>query len=179
ISVIKISPETPAHFCVRLRIPFWSPSATIALNNETAVCAAAGSYFVIDREWKPKDEINLSLNLTEWIVEGKKETAGKVSIYQGAILLAHDPAFSYVDPANLTPIVLEKSKRNPTSSLAPQTSIRGLYAGGGPIVPITWTKVSVTMKSGSNCVRLRDFATAGATGTPYLTWFPYVVEGSQ
>ncbi len=60
---IAISPEMPASFTVKLRIPGWVRSATAAVNGAAVDVGAntSSGYLSIKREWKAGDTIDLDL----------------------------------------------------------------------------------------------------------------------
>ncbi|MCG3198419.1 MAG: hypothetical protein GHCLOJNM_02919 [bacterium] len=169
--VVVVHPSRPgaAGFPIRLRIPKWSRKTTITSEGFTvdekiieAARSGAGNgkgYVTLAREWKDGDriEIHLDLSLRSWVGDGA--AAGKVSIYRGPILLAFDqrdnpydcpdlPALNYSDIAALKGVSPEPSDKFPPMALV---------EGKG---------------TDDRTVRLRDFATAGAAGTEYLSWLP-------
>ncbi len=73
---------------IRLRIPEWAQNASVAVGEDVAQKAEAGTYFLIDREWSSGEEIVLTLpmqpRLTRW---GRKTAAVEV----GPLLMAFHP----------------------------------------------------------------------------------------
>jgi DUF1680 family protein len=59
---IRVAPERPAAFAIRVRIPQWAAGASVRLNGATlASPAVAGAWFPIEAEWRKDDVITLSL----------------------------------------------------------------------------------------------------------------------
>jgi DUF1680 family protein len=152
---LRVEPERPERFALRLRIPIWSKRTRVAVNDEPDLPGEPGTYLTLDREWRSGDLVHLSLDLTPWTWLGEREATGKASVYRGPILLAYDQRFNALDPAEL-----------PTLDL---TSLAGdlVHPWGRP-APF----LLLRLKVGGQDLLLCDFASAGAAGNPYLTWLP-------
>jgi uncharacterized protein len=85
---------------------------------------------------------------------GERESAGLTSIYRGPILLTYDRRFNTIDPGDL-----------------PALSAGALHSvavdGNGALRP--WILCDCRTVDGRS-VRLCDFASAGADGSPYQSW---------
>ena len=103
-----------------------------------------------------RDVIELTLDFSPRIWAGERECAGKMSIYRGPILLAYDPRFDAYACDEAPP--LDASKLNGQQVALP---------GAPSPSPMLLTKF--TSEDG-RMVTLCDFASAGATGTPYRSW---------
>ncbi|WCM25031.1 glycoside hydrolase family 127 protein [Sphingomonas sp. QA11] len=57
---IEVTPVSPAHFAVDVRIPNWAEYATLRVGDETIV-AIPGRYARIERDWAPGDVITLDV----------------------------------------------------------------------------------------------------------------------
>ncbi len=152
---IRVEPERPGPFELRLRIPHWSTRTTARLNGEPIAGVTPGRYLALSRSWQPGDTIELQLDMTPRIWAGERESAGLTSIYRGPLLLAYDRRFNAIDADNLPPL--------DASSLAevtpPQTA--------SPMTPILLVE---TRSPDGRPIRLCDFASAGADGSVYRTW---------
>ncbi len=59
VILLAINPGRPVQFPLTLRIPAWATEPSIRLNGKTVPATRAGSFAVIDREWKPADQVEL------------------------------------------------------------------------------------------------------------------------
>jgi DUF1680 family protein len=74
---------------IRLRIPSWSKSWKIKVNNEDTRPTITKGYAVLNREWKSGDRISLSLDMPVEIVAADpnvKEDIGKRAIMRGPLV---------------------------------------------------------------------------------------------
>ncbi|HEV8607181.1 MAG TPA: beta-L-arabinofuranosidase domain-containing protein [Tepidisphaeraceae bacterium] len=150
--VVKVSPEKPADFTLKFRIPHWSSATGFLLNWRPLMTEKIkpGAYYTIQRHWKAGDQITIDLDFTPHIWSGEKECAGKSSIYRGPILLAYDIGKGSELP-KIDARQLPKAKPSLTS---------------GP-----WLAMQVNTTDGQ-AVNLIDYASAGANGRPYASWLP-------
>jgi DUF1680 family protein len=158
---LTLTPKRPARFALTLRVPSWSARTKASVNGtDVAAAAKVGSYLSIDREWRPRDQVELTLDMRLRAWAGEREAAGKVSLYRGPILLAYDPRLDRFAPAEVPNIdwhagaeVLFADASPPAPPPAPLLRLRCKTADGGTIT-------------------LCDFASAGAAGNPYRSWLP-------
>lgn len=153
---LRVTPDTPTHFVLRLRIPGWSRDTTITLNGEPQAGVLPGTYLTLDRSWQPGDTIAITLDLATWLWPGEREAAGKAALYQGPLLLAYDPRFDTHDPTALPALDLRQAPLGvEPNSPAPRPLLLRRFA---------------TTAGGS--ITLCDFASAGAAGNQYVSWLP-------
>jgi DUF1680 family protein len=157
---ITVAPQRPARLNLRLRIPGWSGSSTVKVNGADVPGVRAGSYLSLDRDWKGGDRIELHLDMSPRAWPGQRESAGKVSLYRGPVLLAYDPRFDKAATADVRAIdwqagvkLLEPRTPEPRPMLLVECKTRG---GGA--------------------VTLCDFASAGAAGNDYVSWLAAEAE---
>ncbi|MCL4734072.1 MAG: glycoside hydrolase family 127 protein [Candidatus Omnitrophica bacterium] len=156
VVMVEVGLEKAAKFSLKLRIPAWSKKSRVILNNHEIGTPDAGTYFTLDREWRPKDRIEIYLDFSLWTWIGDGDALGKVSLYQGPLLLAFDQrdnefdcdAIPALDYRNLESKDLKPEGKFPPLILKEFTGVDGQK------------------------VRLRDYATAGAAGTEYHSWLP-------
>jgi uncharacterized protein len=154
---LTLSLAQPRPFPLRLRIPAWSRDTQVSVNGEGVSEVRAGSYLVLEREWKEGDTILLALDMSLHIWAGQREQEGRVSLYRGPILLTYDQRFNPMDPDDVPALdaqhlscTVEKS----AGSLAPWVLLQFPTADGRGLT-------------------LCDFASAGATGTHYRSWLDW------
>lgn len=156
---ISVMPAEPEQFSLRLRIPYWSAATQVKLNGQSVNTVKPAEYLVLDRVWQAGDTIDLELDFSPHYWVGERESAGKVSIYRGPLLLTYDRRFNAMGPADV-----------------PVLDARGLQGklANWPSRQPPLLLLEFTAKDGQT-LRLCDFASAGHGGTPYRTWLP--VEG--
>lgn len=88
---IRLEPDAPAHFKLRLRIPAWSRDAKLWVNGqevELGIVLERG-YAILDRTWQPNDEVRLELPMPVERVHAHpavRDDAGRVSLQRGPVL---------------------------------------------------------------------------------------------
>lgn len=152
--LLRVSPEHPEKFALRLRVPHWSSRTTVSVNGVPVPEVAPGRYLSLSRAWEAGDRVELNLDLSPRFWAGERECEGLTSIYRGPLLLAYDRRFNAIDPHDL-----------------PALDARGLdFTPVEPAErPAPMVLLEVAAKDGRR-LRLRDFAGAGADGSPYHSW---------
>jgi hypothetical protein len=148
--------DRPEDFTLRLRIPGWSESNRLLVNGKDVGGLSPGSYFPLTRNWKKGDTLELTMDLSHYFWVGERDLEGRVSVYRGPILLAYDRYFNSMDPDDI-----------------PALDARGL--SGKPVSWDGWLRPWMLLKFRGKDGRellLCDFASAGASGTPYRSWLP-------
>ena len=157
---LSVDPASPARFGLKLRIPYWSASSQVRVNRERLMGVSAGRYLPINRTWKKGDQVVIDLDMRPHFWVGGGACEGKASIYRGPLLLTLD-AFDNNFDIDSAPVFQAEaldfrlSRRRPHAAAIVLLETRG--ADGRPAV-------------------LRDFGTAGETGTRYRSWLE--VEGA-
>jgi len=141
-------------FTLKLRIPHWSRTTTLRVNGQTVNSVTPGRYFALDRRWHRADAIEIEFDFSLHCWAGERECAEKVSLYRGPILLTYDRQFNEMDPDQvplLDAAVLSGKLTVPATWLPPMLLVELAATDGRP-------------------VRLCDFGSAGAGGSPYRSW---------
>jgi hypothetical protein len=109
---------------------------------------------VLDRAWQAGDKIDMDFDfsLHHWV--GERESAGKISIYRGPLLLTYDRRFNPMDPTDVPALDAHKL----------QGKLLSLPLRRSPLLLLEFTERD------GRTLRLCDFASAGHGGTPYMTW---------
>ncbi|MBI2195100.1 MAG: glycoside hydrolase family 127 protein [Planctomycetes bacterium] len=153
---VHISPDRPAEFLLKLRIPYWSARTRIRVNGQTVPETVSGSYVGLERRWKRGDTIDLALDMSLHFWSGEQECQDSVSIYRGPILLTYDRRFNDFDPGQIP--------------VCDATGLAGrLKAWRGAIPPILLLEIQA---ADGKTLRLCDFGSAGEGGSPYQSWLP-------
>ncbi|MBN1489806.1 MAG: glycoside hydrolase family 127 protein [Phycisphaerae bacterium] len=91
--VVRVAPETPEKFTIRLRIPAWSTETRLSVNG-TVARAVPGTYATIERSWTVDDRIELTLDMRCRVLDGPRGSnrAGddKQALVRGPVVLARD-----------------------------------------------------------------------------------------
>lgn len=161
---ITVTPDKTTQANIALRIPGWTPNATVKVNGETMKGVASGEYYVINRQWNAGDEITLTMEMPAHLVSLNQS----VAIERGPIVYARDSRFDdgFVDEVVTIP--------NKDGIIQMKTEENGKDM---------WITVSVPMVRGTyndastdtRHIRLCDFASAGSTWDErirYRVWLP-------
>ena len=94
---LEVTPQVPAEFTIKLRVPHWSRKSSALINGKTVQGISPGKYLSITRIWKQGDLVDLTLDMrgqVEYIRDGNHLHA---CILRGPVLLARDNCFDRVD----------------------------------------------------------------------------------
>jgi DUF1680 family protein len=167
---ITVNPAMPKAFAVKVRIPAWCRSASLAVNgSKLDVKPAADGYVAIQRTWKAGDRIDLNFPLEPRVVIGDHLNQGKIALQYGPLVLCADEALLPSGVKNLAGI----SIANPdlaALAVLPESTPNPLKTWSGSQV---FRIKAQNRKTGAPVeVRLIPFADAGGTGTRYKVWLP-------
>jgi DUF1680 family protein len=154
--ILRVDPQRPARFVLKLRIPNWSAATMVKLNGTPVENVSPGAYCAVDREWKAGDEVTIDLDMSLRLWSGEKECAGKASIYRGPILLAYevdDPAAAAMPTLDAAMLDSKLEEKRGDASRRPLLGLRFADANGRD-------------------VPLIDYGSAGENGARYATWLP-------
>jgi DUF1680 family protein len=87
---VRVDPESPVEFPVRLRIPGWlQKPARIAVNGRAVpVKAVPGTFAAISRRWRKGDRIELELPFPTRTVAIERSAPDTVAVLRGPVMLA-------------------------------------------------------------------------------------------
>jgi uncharacterized protein len=156
---IEVIPTVVRRFIVKLRIPSWSRSTTLAVNG-AAVEVQPGSYARIERKWSPGDTILLGLDMRCRLVKaphGFHEGSDRFrALVRGPVVLARDENIDarFADPVDIIEtdgIVAVKATK--------------------PTLPGTKMQFEVPTRSGP--IKMVDYASVNSwEGKRIQTWLP-------
>ncbi|MCJ8329243.1 MAG: glycoside hydrolase family 127 protein [Lentisphaeria bacterium] len=171
---LKVKPSKATNFALKLRIPYWSKKTRVTLNGEKVTGVKSGSYLCIDRKWKKGDRISITLDMSLHGWRGENECKGKSSLYRGPILLTYDHRYNPEHAKKGKDLVRKENDQGASDHLAIPT-IDAKTLKGKPVHWDDWHAPQLLLEfkvPGGKTIRLCDFASAGETGTPYVTWLP-------
>ena len=85
---LTIHLQHKCRFTLSLRIPAWSRQTSLSVNGESLACLP-GAYVRIEREWSPRDEVVLSLDLRGRAIPAPSG-APQFAVMRGPVVLALD-----------------------------------------------------------------------------------------
>ena len=90
---LRISPNQPTEFPLRLRIPQWAAGASIRINGEAQPTPSPGSFARIDRLWKSGDDVRIEFPFSPRVMRGFHDS---ISIERGPLLFSYGIDESWV-----------------------------------------------------------------------------------
>ena len=100
--VVTVTPETPASFGLKLRIPTWCPEFSLKVNEkEMESIKPQRGYLCIEREWKADDRVELTLSMPIELVKAHpevREDIGCVAIQRGPLVYCIEQIDNNVPP---------------------------------------------------------------------------------
>lgn len=167
---LKVNPAKTYDGIIALRIPSWSKTTTVTINGQTLQQPIqAGTYYTIDRQWKPGDVITLQLDMTAHL----KHLNQYVAIQRGPVVLCRDTRFNdgFVDECVTVP------NKGDIVTLTPIQPLDGMWmAFTCTMVRGTYNDAAVDARK----IHLCDFASAGSRwdeSERYRVWLPRIVDG--
>lgn len=94
---IRLQLKQKERFTVKIRIPAWSESTRLIINDREASQPAAGAYHLIDRLWKDNDLICLTLDLQPRWQQQPADHHRHVAVMRGPLVLARDQRWDSAD----------------------------------------------------------------------------------
>ncbi len=152
---LNVSAHKPEIFTLYLRIPAWSKQTQVTLNGNVLSTPPAGSYLPIRRKWATGDIIKLLLDFTPRFLIGKEDYAGRVSVYQGPMLLTYDTRYDLDQRRHLSPLNINGLTITPIKQ----------HDSKGP-----WVLARMTDGDGKH-LTVCDFSSAGLFGDYFQSWF--------
>ncbi len=171
---VVLHPPTRKSFAVKLRIPAWCASASVAVNGRPAQAAIrSGDYAVLQRDWSDGDSITLEIPLLPRLILGEHGNRGKAALAFGPLVLAADDALNPDCPIG--------------TFILPSVSLGKLDFKSQPAPEghRTWSgdetfsiRADLTTNTAGHVtgepvrLNLAPFADAGCTLAPYQVWLP-------
>jgi uncharacterized protein len=171
---LTLDPARPVKFPLQLRIPAWARGVKVTINGRPAAgVAKPGTFFAINREWKPGDHVLLDLPMPWRLVKGRQRQAGRVAVMRGPQLFCLNPAqnsalakldgvelgYLALDPASLTDPVENAAVRSGGLGCRVQAWKPGFGIGKKSDFTLTLTEFS-DPDGKATYFRLRDFSAA-------------------
>lgn len=184
---IAVQPETPGSFTVKLRIPDWCASATLAFGDQALpIRVGADGYVAVRRTWQTGDRLTLNLPPTPRVVVGDHTNQGRACICHGPLVLAADAALDPTgnDRARLatTDVAALSITPEPATGLYrdwPHAQVFRIAAQGGPtlLAPFATAGVGARTARTDDQTHPHDHA-AGTSGSRYRVWLRLAGQAS-
>lgn len=97
---LTVGTKSPVKTHIRLRIPDWCSSYTLAVNGQPVEAPVEKGYAVIERKWKNDDTVELNLDMPVEVVAADprvKENEGKRAVQRGPLVYCIEEADNKVD----------------------------------------------------------------------------------
>ena len=166
---VRIVSHTEGAVPVRFRIPAWSARTEVKLNGKALDGVRAGSYFMIERDWKLGDIVEIKFDMP--VVAHALDH--HVAFTRGPVLLARDSRFADGDLTEPFRHGIKDGEIMPTFAAVrtPSDDIRMAFSATLPIGSHTENPEARNPATVFFC----DYASAGNTWSRanfYRTWFP-------
>ena len=92
---VRVTVETGAAFALKLRLPGWCRSWSLALNGAPVQTEPADGYIALERAWAAGDAVELALDMPATLVRANPrvyEDAGKVAVTRGPLVYCLEEA---------------------------------------------------------------------------------------
>ena len=87
----KLTMERPAAFALKLRVPGWSAGMTAKVNGQAqAIDAKPGQWAVVNREWHPGDNLEVSIPLRFRRVPIDEQHPNRIAIARGPVVYGQE-----------------------------------------------------------------------------------------
>ena len=173
---VRIVSHTTGAVPVRFRIPAWSARTEVKLNGKALDGATAGSYFMIERDWKLGDIVEIKFDMP--VVAHTLDH--HVAFTRGPVLLARDSRFADGDMTEPFRPGIKDGQTMPT--FAPvRTPSDDIWMAFSATLPIG-SHTENPEASNPSTVFFCDYASAGNTWTRdnfYRTWFPVEYSNNE
>ncbi|MEQ1882967.1 MAG: beta-L-arabinofuranosidase domain-containing protein, partial [Burkholderiales bacterium] len=173
---ITVNPAEPKAFAVKVRIPTWCRSASVAVNGSKLIAKpAADGYVAIQRTWTAGDKIELNFALEPRVVIGDHHNQGKVALDYGPLVLCADEALLPDEVKSLAALTIANPDLT-ALAVTPEPATEKLKTWPGAQI---FRIKTLAQKTGVPVeVRLIPFADAGGTGSRYKVWLPLPRQSS-
>jgi DUF1680 family protein len=173
---IALSPETPRAFAVKLRVPAWCRYYTLQVGSEKiAPQLSPDGYVVVERTWKPGDQLDLNLTLEPHLVKGGPGNEGRVAVMYGPLVLTADTEYLGAFGQQIGTVALASA--DPAAlQITPEPAPPGVRFWPGDQVfrlhAVIRKSANGLAKDTPTDILLVPFAEAGCHGSVYRVWLP-------
>jgi uncharacterized protein len=157
-TVVKLTPGRPRAFAVRLRLPPWTTTASVTVNDARVdVAPKPGEYVVLHRTWSDGDRIALAFDMPTYLRR----------LGQDGVVVVRGPEVMAVDARDNGGLDLDAVRIRPDTELTPTANSVGTRR--------RYTCTAIVSGSGRQVV-FTPYADAGNDNARFRTCFPEAVR---
>jgi DUF1680 family protein len=158
--LIKVTPDSPETFTLKLRIPAWSENTSVKVNGKKQI-VSRGTYADITRQWKPGDRVEIALDMQCHLIASPQGTNrngdNMQAVIWGPIVLARA---ENMDSEYNQPITIKADK----TGLVKVTKTKPTLAS---------TRMEFIVPVAQGTIRMIDYASVNCwDGEQICTWLP-------
>jgi DUF1680 family protein len=160
--LIKVTPDKPESFTLKLRIPAWSAGTSVKVNGKKQAITP-GTYADISRQWKPGDRVEIVFDMQCRVIDSPHGTNRKgdnmQAVIRGPVVLARA---ENMDREYDQPVVIKAGK----DGLVMVTKTKPKLAG---------TRMEFIVPTTQGTIRMIDYASVNCwNGEHVRTWLPSI-----
>lgn len=162
--MIKVKPDIPVSFGIKIRIPTWSLTTSITINGKRQKNVKSGRYYEIFRQWQPEDIIVVTLDLRCRIISAphgsNRGGDAFAALRYGPIVLCRDKR---LDPEFNSPVSFVQDEEG------------FVFCERTSVTDIPDVQVALQVKTTNGFITVIDYSSAGNTWdetSEFCTWMP-------
>jgi DUF1680 family protein len=179
---LRLVPDRPRAFALRLRIPAWSERSTVTVNGAPiAPEVRPGEYTRIERTWRAGDEVRLELDLRARVVRPPGVEGRHVAVVRGPVVLARDSRFGGGDPSTSSGQEVDE-----VASLRADAEGHVALASAPNKPDSVWMAFSTPFEQGLHDAKgelhFTDYSSAGNAwneANRFRVWLPQILDPSR
>jgi len=158
--LLTLRPAKTARFPLKLRIPRWSTVVSVKVNGKKATgTPRPGTYFVVNREWRRGDRVEIAIPMNIRLVRGRKKQGGRQAVARGPLIFCFNPSRQVGGAKGAKPVLFDLSS---ISGPVKDTTVR---PDGLGLLVRAWGKGSDRGRRGDLEFVLTEYADPGCAMT--------------
>jgi DUF1680 family protein len=98
---VRVNPQKPGEFRLALRVPSWT-RRFVAVAEGNSWTGTPGQFLMVSRRWKPNDEVTITIDMNDRLVDGGQSYPGYFAFEHGPQVLALDGRLSFAALGEIT-----------------------------------------------------------------------------
>ena len=115
---VRVNPQKPGEFRLALRVPSWT-SRFVALAEGNTWTGTPGQFLMVSRRWKPNDEVTITIDMNDRLVDGGQSYPGYFAFEHGPQVLALDGRLSFAALGEITVDSTQPVQLSPLPTVLP------------------------------------------------------------